>query len=123
MAEAFLRTMKRDYVRVAEKPNARAVINQLPSWFHHQKTPSTRIAPLAASTPANTSSNQPERNCPRIKGQRHRSPRPEQGTLPEVPRSLGKANIDAVNRTQVEVHPKIREIQGTYLLQELTINN
>ena len=31
MAEAFVRTMMRDYVRVAEKPNARAVINQLPS--------------------------------------------------------------------------------------------
>ena len=27
MAEAFVRTMKRDYVRVAEKPNARAVIS------------------------------------------------------------------------------------------------
>ncbi len=35
MAEAFVRTMKRDYVRVAEKPNAKAVISQLPSWFHH----------------------------------------------------------------------------------------
>ena len=38
MAEAFVRTMKRDYVRVAEKPDARAVINQLPSWFHHYNT-------------------------------------------------------------------------------------
>ena len=38
MAEAFVRTMKRDYVRVAEKPNARAVINQLPRWFHHYNT-------------------------------------------------------------------------------------
>lgn len=28
MAEAFVRTMKRDYVRIAEKPDARAVINQ-----------------------------------------------------------------------------------------------
>jgi len=25
-------------VRVAEKPNARAVISQLPSWFHHHNT-------------------------------------------------------------------------------------
>ena len=33
-----MRTMKRDYVRVAEKPNARAVLNQLPSWFHHYNT-------------------------------------------------------------------------------------
>lgn len=38
MAEAFVRTMKRNYVRVAEKPDARAVINQLPRWFHHYNT-------------------------------------------------------------------------------------
>lgn len=30
MAEAFVRTMKRDHVRLAQKPNARAVVNQLP---------------------------------------------------------------------------------------------
>lgn len=38
MAEAFVRTMKRDYVRVSEKPDARAVISQLPAWFHHYNT-------------------------------------------------------------------------------------
>jgi len=31
MAEALVRTLKRDYVHVAEKLNARAVFNQLPS--------------------------------------------------------------------------------------------
>jgi len=35
MAEAFVRTLKRDYVRVNPRPNARAVIDQLPSWFNH----------------------------------------------------------------------------------------
>ncbi|QNE07252.1 transposase (plasmid) [Croceicoccus marinus] len=38
MAEAFVRTMKRDYVRIAENPDARAVISQLPRWFHHYNT-------------------------------------------------------------------------------------
>jgi putative transposase len=38
MAEAFVRTMKRDCVRVTEKPNGRAVISQLPSFFHHHNT-------------------------------------------------------------------------------------
>jgi putative transposase len=38
MAKVFVRTMKGDYVRVAEKPNARAVINQLPSRFNHYNT-------------------------------------------------------------------------------------
>lgn len=35
MAEAFVRTLKRDYVRVNPTPDARAVINQLPAWLAH----------------------------------------------------------------------------------------
>lgn len=35
MAEAFVRTLKRDYVRVNAIPNARAVLKQLPKWFNH----------------------------------------------------------------------------------------
>jgi putative transposase len=35
MAEAFVRTIKRDYVRVRPRPNAEAVLRQLPSWIAH----------------------------------------------------------------------------------------
>jgi putative transposase len=35
MAEAFVRTIKRDYVRVCPRPDARTVIAQLPVWFEH----------------------------------------------------------------------------------------
>lgn len=35
MAEAFIRTLKRDYVRVNAKPDARAVFEQLPVWLDH----------------------------------------------------------------------------------------
>ena len=35
MAEAFVRTIKRDYVRVSQRPNAEAVMRQLPSWIAH----------------------------------------------------------------------------------------
>ena len=35
MAEAFVRTLKRDYARVSPRPNARAVIEQLPGWLDH----------------------------------------------------------------------------------------
>lgn len=35
MAEAFVRTLKRDYVRVSSKPDARAVFDQLPIWIDH----------------------------------------------------------------------------------------
>lgn len=35
MAEAFVRTIKRDYARVSPKPDARAVFEQLPIWFEH----------------------------------------------------------------------------------------
>jgi transposase InsO family protein len=33
MAEAFVRTFKRDYVYVQDRPNALTVLNQLPEWF------------------------------------------------------------------------------------------
>jgi putative transposase len=32
MAEAFVRTIKRDYVRVSPRPNDESVMRQLPSW-------------------------------------------------------------------------------------------
>ena len=35
MAEAFVKTIKRDYVRVSPLPDARTVIDQLPGWFEH----------------------------------------------------------------------------------------
>ena len=35
MAEAFVRTIKRDYARVNPMPNARTVIDSLPLWFDH----------------------------------------------------------------------------------------
>jgi putative transposase len=35
MAEAFVRTIKRDYVRVSPRPKAESVMRQLPSWIAH----------------------------------------------------------------------------------------
>lgn len=35
MAEAFVRTFKRDYVRVADCPDAVTVLRSLPAWFDH----------------------------------------------------------------------------------------
>ena len=35
MAEAFVRTMRRDYVRVSSVPDAEAVLRQLPGWLAH----------------------------------------------------------------------------------------
>jgi putative transposase len=35
MAEAFVRTLKRDYVRVSVLPDAESVLRQLPLWLSH----------------------------------------------------------------------------------------
>ena len=35
MAEAFVRTIKRDYVHVSPRPDAVTVMHQLSSWFAH----------------------------------------------------------------------------------------
>ena len=38
MAEAFVRTIKRDYARVSLLPDAATVMQQLPEWFEHYNT-------------------------------------------------------------------------------------
>ena len=35
MADAFVKTLKRDYVRVSPVPNAESVLRQLPGWLAH----------------------------------------------------------------------------------------
>ena len=35
MAEAFVKTLKRDYARVSHRPDAASVLGQLDSWFEH----------------------------------------------------------------------------------------
>jgi len=35
MAEAFVRTIKPDYIRVSLRPNAESVLRQLSSWIAH----------------------------------------------------------------------------------------
>ena len=35
MAEAFVRTIKRDYVRLSPRPDAETVMGQLPAWIAH----------------------------------------------------------------------------------------
>lgn len=44
MAEAFVKTFKRDYVSVNSILDAKTVIAQLPLWFEHYKTLHPRIA-------------------------------------------------------------------------------
>jgi putative transposase len=35
MAEAFVRTLKRDYIRISPRPDAASVLRQLPRWLAH----------------------------------------------------------------------------------------
>ena len=35
MAEAFVKTLKRDYARVSPRPDAASVLRQLDGWFEH----------------------------------------------------------------------------------------
>ena len=44
MAEAFVRTLKHDHVRVNPMPDARTVIKQVPAWLEHDN----EVHPLKA---------------------------------------------------------------------------
>lgn len=49
MAESFVKTFKRDYVRLANRPNSEAVMNGLKTWFEHynQKHPHSALKYLS----------------------------------------------------------------------------
>jgi putative transposase len=38
MAESFVKTLKRDYAKLADKPDSASVMEQLPGWFEHYNT-------------------------------------------------------------------------------------
>jgi hypothetical protein len=67
MAEAFVRTLKRDYVRVSPVPDAASVLRQLPSGCR-TTTSFTPTARWATVRRASSSPDQPQRTCPAIKG-------------------------------------------------------
>ena len=68
MAEAFVRTLKRDYVRVNPRPDARTVIDQLPGWFDHYNTVHPHRA-LGYRSPREFILAQPARTCQAFRGQ------------------------------------------------------
>jgi putative transposase len=54
IAEAFVKTFKRDYVRLSARPDATAVLAALDSWFEDYNE-CTRIAPSGCARPASSS--------------------------------------------------------------------
>ena len=74
MAEAFVRTLKRDYARVNPRCDAQTVIEQLPGWLayynlaHYNEVHPHRA--LATDHPASTS-RKPARTRQAFKGQQH----------------------------------------------------
>jgi putative transposase len=71
MAEAFVRTMKRDYARVSQLPDAAAVIRQLPAWFEHYNTVHPHRALSYRSPREFIASRSNRENSPILEGQQH----------------------------------------------------
>jgi putative transposase len=42
MAESFVKTFKRDYIRLASRPDSATVMNGLKTWFEHYKKTSSQ---------------------------------------------------------------------------------
>jgi transposase InsO family protein len=70
MAEAFVRTLKRDYVRVSPVPDAEAVLRQLPVWLAHYNEVHPHRA-LGYRSPREFIRDQPRRACPELRGNTH----------------------------------------------------
>ena len=61
MAEAFVRTIKRDYARVSPRPNAEAVMRQLPSWITTTKFTHTRLSVIVHPISSSQLTKDPDR--------------------------------------------------------------
>ena len=71
MAEAFVRTIKRDYVRVSPRPDAETVMRQLPGWIAHYNKVHPHKA-LGYRSPCGASQLAIVRDtCPVIRGLQH----------------------------------------------------
>jgi hypothetical protein len=77
MAEAFVRTLKRDYVRVSVLLDAESLLRQHPARLEHHNTTTTfiLIARSATARRASSSPDQPRRPCPVFKGATTRAAR------------------------------------------------
>ncbi len=71
MAEAFVKTFKRDYVRINPKPDAETVMAQLPLWFEHYNNLHPHKALGYQSPREFLSRNAQSWKCPVFKGQLH----------------------------------------------------
>jgi putative transposase len=71
MAEAFVRTLKRDYVRVSPVPDAEAVLRQLPLWLAHYNELHPHRA-LGYRSPREFIDRSTQEPCPVYKGQQQR---------------------------------------------------
>jgi putative transposase len=71
MAEAFVRTIKRDYARVSSCPDARSVMAALPGWFAHYNQLHPHRALGYRSPREFIADRQPRKPCPLFKGQQH----------------------------------------------------
>ena len=69
MAEAFVRTIKRDYARVDLLPDARTVIESLPLWFDHYNAVHPHSALRYQSPREFIAAQSNRRPCPVFKGQ------------------------------------------------------
>ena len=85
MAEAFVRTLKRDYVRVSPRPNAQTVIDQLPGWLDHYNEVHPHRA-LGYRSPREFIDAKPARPCQAFRGQQHKRPRSQEQNIPRAPR-------------------------------------
>src|SRR5262245_12596660 len=71
MAEAFVRTIKRDYVRVSPRPDAETVMRQLPAWIAHYNEVHPHKALGYRSPREFIAAHARPRPCPVVRGLQH----------------------------------------------------
>jgi|GEM_PF-3049390 len=118
MAEAFVRTLKRDYARVDPKPDARTVIEQLPRWFAHYNTVHPHRAPRLSLPPRGHRSLNPRGTVRRLGGNNTSSrwPHSRKTLIQTGGRKPGDVNVDVNNLPDDRI---VRSVVIGYIEQTL----
>ena len=119
MAEAFVKTMKRDYVRVSPLPDARTVMETLPLWIEHYNSLHPHKA-LGYRPPASSSRIKPNPDRVRSFGGNNRR-REQEPSTPSIENTFAKLKAllrKAAARTIDELWSVVAECLSAFTADE-----
>ena len=112
MAEAFVKTLKRDYARVSHRPDAASVLGQLDSWFEHYNSVHPHKA-LGYRSPREDGWRRRPTTRSALCADRMKAQRPRMGSgQARQPGAARRHEVSGLTRAQPWTNPKNQALSG-----------